>query len=163
MHWAKTLNSPGSAKNAWTELLLAKEWTLHDWEWKWSRVLMLARPERWSSIWAFWGEAGGDPLGWYVNLEEPLRPSRVGFDTRDLQLDLVVMPDMTWAWKDEAEFGEMCELGLITQDEARIVRSEGEAVIAEIERGDTWWLDWKDWAPDPSWPIPKLPDSWDVM
>jgi hypothetical protein len=157
----KSLTAEGAPKNSWNDLLLAREWSLHDVVWKWSRVLMLARPGRWSSIWGFWGEQGGEPLAWYVNLEEPMRRTDVGFDTRDLQLDLVVMPDHTWTWKDEAEFEEMIDLGLITQQEAETVRAEGEAVIAEIARGDEWWLAWKDWAPDPSWPVPTLPDGWD--
>ncbi len=159
----KSLDAEGAAKNSWTEKLLAREWTLLDREWKWSRILMLHRPGRWSSIWGFWGEQGGDPLAWYVNLEEPWRRTDVGFDSRDLQLDIVVMPDHTYAWKDEAEFAEMCDLGLIDQVEAATVREEGESVIAEVERGDMWWLDWKSWAPDPTWPVPSLPVGWDVV
>lgn len=151
----------GADKHSWNELLLAGEWDLLDAEWRHSRVLMLARPNRWSSIWGFFSPNGGEALAWYVNLEEPMRRSGAGFDTRDLQLDLVVMPDHTWAWKDEREFDEMRELGLIDGEEARAVREEGEAVIAEVERGDAWWLEWKDWAPDPSWPIPVLPEGWD--
>ena len=124
---------------------------------------MLARPGRWSSIWGFWGEDSGPPKAWYVNLEEPMRRSRAGFDTRDLQLDIVVMPDLTWTWKDEREFDEMRDLGLITDEEANLVRDEGESVIAEIGRGDTWWLEWKDWVPDASWPLPTLSDGWDAQ
>jgi hypothetical protein len=30
---------------------------------------------------------------WYVNLQEPFRRSRLGFDTQDLELDVVVSPD----------------------------------------------------------------------
>lgn len=151
-------------KTTWTDLLLAGDWPLVDVPWQWSRVLMLARPGRWSSVWGFWPEDGADgPHAWYVNLEEPMRRSSAGFDTRDLQLDLVVMPDMRWSWKDEVEFAEMCDLGLITAEEARTVRAEGEALIELVERGDPWFLEWKDWAPDPSWPIPALPEGWDKL
>ena len=144
----KACNPPGE-RGAFNESLLARQWSLIDAEWKWSRVLMLARPDEWCSIWGFWGEDGGEPKAWYVNLEEPMQRSHAGFDTRDLQLDLVVMPDLTWAWKDEPEFAEMCDLGLITPDEANAARAEGERVIDLVERGEAWWLDWKDWAPDP--------------
>lgn len=155
----KACNPPGETQR-YNEVLLARDWELIDTEWKWSRILMLARPDEWCSIWGFWGPDGGPPKAWYVNLEEPIRRSRAGFDTRDLQLDIVIMPDGTWTWKDEKEFAEMCDLGLITPAEAKAVRDEGERVIERIEK-DPWWLEWRDWAPDPSWPIPALPDNWD--
>lgn len=158
----KSCNPPGE-RVSYNDILLERHWTLGDNEWLWSRVLMLARPREWCSIWGFWGEDGGDPKAWYVNLEEPMRRSQAGFDTRDLQLDLVVMPDLTWAWKDEAEFAEMRGLALISDDEAITVRAEGERVIRMVEEGEPWWLSWKDWAPDPSWPIPTLPDGWDEV
>jgi hypothetical protein len=157
----KACNPPGET-DRYNDVLLAREWDLVDTEWKWSRVLMLARPDEWCSVWGFWGTDGGPPKGWYVNLEEPIRRSRAGYDTRDLQLDVVIMPDNTWTWKDEKEFTEMCDLGLISDEEASAVREQGERVIASIET-DPWWLEWSDWAPDPSWPVPALRDGWDVV
>jgi len=157
----KACNHPGESEH-YNETLLSRSWELVDTQWRWNRVLMLARPDEWCSIWGFW-DADGVPSGaWYVNLEEPIRRSPSGYDTRDLQLDIVIAPDDTWTWKDEPEFAEMCELGLITPDEARVVREQGERVIELID-SDPWWLAWKDWSPDPSWPIPSLPDGWDAV
>lgn len=42
--------------------------------------------------------------GWYVNLELPWRRSRIGYDTRDLILDVTIAEDRSsWSWKDEDE------------------------------------------------------------
>jgi hypothetical protein len=158
----KSCAPPGVGPDRYNDVLLSRDWSLVDTEWKWNRVLALARPDEWCSIWGFWGTDGGPPKGWYVNLEEPMRRSPAGFDTRDLQLDIVIAPDGTWTWKDEKEFAEMCDVGLISPDEARAVRVQGEHVIELIDR-DPWWLAWNDWAPDPSWPIPVLPDGWDAL
>jgi hypothetical protein len=68
-----------------------------------------------------------------------------------------------WQWKDEHELAEAVELDLLTQGEADQIRRNGELAIAEIESGDAWWKRWSSWAPDPSRPIPTLPDGWDVL
>jgi hypothetical protein len=57
-------------------------------------------------------------------------------------------------------------LGLLSEEEARAARAELEVVIADIEarRGVFAETDhWREWKPDPSWPIPALPDGWDVL
>jgi predicted RNA-binding protein associated with RNAse of E/G family len=158
----KACNAPGDM-SPFMNSVLSRRWNLDDVEWEWNNVLMLARPDEWFSIWGFWNVQGRGHLGWYVNLEEPITRSGQFYNTRDLQLDIVIMPDGKWFWKDEAEFAEMCELGLITADEAARVRSDGERVIDMLERGDTWWLEWNDWAPDPSWTIPTFPPGWDAV
>jgi uncharacterized protein DUF402 len=156
----KGMNPPGEGID-YNELLLAKSWPLLDVRWKWTRVLMLAKPDEWCSVWGLWPENGGDLLAWYVNLEEPMRRSHAGFDSRDLQLDLVLPPDRSHTWKDVEEYEEMRRLGLVSAEEDRTIRAEGERVIELVERGETWWEKWRDWAPDPSWPIPVFPEGWD--
>lgn len=146
----------------WNDLLLAREWTLHEHEWRWTRVLMLSRPGEWFSVWTFWPENGDDLLGWYVNFEEPRRRSHTGFDTRDLQLDIVIAPDGSWSYKDEVEYAEMQRLGLITNEEVDRVQ-DASARVESMLASDRWWVEWKDWAPDPSWPIPELPEGWDRL
>jgi predicted RNA-binding protein associated with RNAse of E/G family len=97
-----------------------------------------------------------------VNLEDPMRRSPAGYDTRDLQLDVVIRPDGSCEWKDEEDFAEMCRLELITPEEQRIVRDAGERVIEATARGDTWWREWDLWEPDPAWTVPTLGEDWDV-
>lgn len=74
-------------------------WRTADRLWEDDGVLILGRPERAHSIWLFRVDRGF--AGWYVNLEEPWRTCRVGWDTADHELDLWIDNDGSWRWKDE--------------------------------------------------------------
>ena len=120
--------------------------------WQGDGVLIVGRPGRAHSIWLFRGESG-----WYVQLEQPWHPWRLGFDTEDHALDVLAQPDGSWYWKDEDELETAVQVGFFTPDQAAAIRGEGEAVVAE-------WpfpTGWEDWRPDPTWPLPALPDDWD--
>jgi hypothetical protein len=136
-----------------------REWELRDHVWDSFRVLRLVRWGRGHSLDLFWEGRSGDFAGWYVNLQEPLRRARLGFDTDDLVLDVWVKPDGSWSWKDEDELHEAVRLGRFTEAEAGEIRAEGERVLAE-------WpfpTGWEEWRPDPGWPVPVLPDGWDRL
>lgn len=108
-----------------------------------------------------WTTEEGTPV-WYVNLQDPLRRTSIGFDTVDHALDVIVGLDGTWAWKDEDELGEAVEHGLFTTDEAETFRADGERAVSRIlDREPPFDRDWLGWAPDPSWSEPVLPSSWD--
>ena len=130
--------------------------TLHEGVWR-DSCLRLTRFGEAHSLWLFW--RGGAFAGWYVNLQAPLRPSPLGFDTRDHALDVVVDRDGSWRWKDEHHLEEGVAGGWIGADEARAIRAEGERVVAA-------WpfpTGWEDWRPDPGWPQPQLPAGWDRL
>ena len=113
----------------------------------------VARPGRAHSVYLFWDDDWA-LSHWYVNFEQPLRRTPVGFDTFDEKLDLIVPPDGTYSWKDEDELEQAAALGLLDAD---AVRAEAARVLEE-------WpfpTGWEDWRPDPAWPIPQLPDGWD--
>ncbi len=143
--------------------LAAGTWELQDDKWTRSWVLILTRPNERYSIWAFWSATNGAFEGWYVNFEDPARRSPMGFDTRDLFLDIVVPVEGPWRWKDEDEFVEAEQLGLITPEDVREVRAAAERVLGLVESGEAWWLPWSTWTPNPEWPVPKLPPSWSVV
>jgi hypothetical protein len=100
---------------------------------------------------------------WYVNLEEPLTRTPIGFDTVDHALDVLVELDGTsWSWKDEDELAEAVENGLFTDEETETFRRWGELARDRILRREPPFdRDWAGWSPDPSWPIPRLPEGWD--
>ena len=75
-------------------------------------------------------------IGWYVNLQQPLRRTPLGFEAMDMMLDVVVEPDLTWRWKDEDEFADLLDRGLVDAATGDRVRREGEAVIGRVERRD---------------------------
>jgi hypothetical protein len=134
------------------ESLDEADWSLRDKAWDGSGVLKVHRFGTHHSVWHF-------EDGWYVNLEEPWRESRLGWDTRDLALDLVVSRDGSWRWKDEDHLAAAVERGWIARDQAILVREEGERVSA----ARPWPTGWEDWRPDPGWPAPELPEGWDVV
>jgi predicted RNA-binding protein associated with RNAse of E/G family len=121
-------------------------------------VLVRHRPGDAHAIWHFWRGEERDFAGWYVNLQEPFRRDGNAFDTQDQELDLVVRPEGSWYWKDEDKMEDWVRRGRYTPEEVAEIRAEGERVLAE-------WpfpTGWEDWTPDPSWPVPELPDGWDA-
>jgi hypothetical protein len=135
------------------------DWALRDHVWHTSNELVVIRWGAAHAVELLWDPDTGDFKGWYVNIQEPLRRSPLGFDTDDLVLDIWVEPAGTWRWKDEDELEEAVTLGRFTEDEAAAIRAEGERVLAD----PPWPTGWEGWRPDPAWPLPALPPNWDVV
>ena len=126
-----------------------------------AHVLSFAWPGSSAAVLLFY-EEDWSPSHWYVNLEDPLRRSPVGFDTLDHKLDVIVELDGTWRWKDEDEFDDIIERGLLPPEDAPGLREEAEGAVRMIlERRPPFDRDWSGWRPDPSWPEPTLPEGWD--
>jgi len=129
--------------------------------WVQHNVLCLVRAADPYTAMAFWNEEGTF-VSWYINLQDPMRRTAIGFDSRDHFLDLIVGEDLaSWMWKDEHELDAGVKMGIFSPEEAATFRRNGEEVVDLVSRGEAWWGEWRDWAPDPSWPIPMLPEDWD--
>lgn len=104
---------------------------------------------------------GVDRAGFYVNLQAPLRPTAIGFDTVEHVLDATIAADRSsWAWKDEDELAEAVDRGLFTSDDERSFRRWGERAVAHVvERRPPFDRDWDEWRPEPTWTTPVLPDD----
>jgi predicted RNA-binding protein associated with RNAse of E/G family len=99
---------------------------------------------------------------WYVNLQEPIRRTPIGFDTMDNMLDVVISPDMsTWHWKDDDEFIAAQTIGFYSAEKAAEIWAEGERAIRLItkERNDLY-KQWETWQADPEWELPVLSSDW---
>jgi hypothetical protein len=109
--------------------------------------------------------ANGDVEGWYVNIQEPLRRTALGFDTVDHALDVLIPADRSaWTWKDEDELAEAIDAGLFTEHEAIAFRAAGERGAVRVVQGEPPFdHDWLTWRPDPSWGTPQLPVGWDTL
>jgi hypothetical protein len=105
------------------------------------------------------------PLSWYVNIEAPLRPTELGFDTEERVLDVVVAPDLsTFQWKDEDELEEAVRRGLFSPGQAEEFHTEAERALQRLLGHEPPFdRDWTIWRPDPDWPIPVLPPGWDAV
>ncbi len=109
----------------------------------------------------FWEGPERAFAGWYLNIQEPFRRTPIGFDTQDLELDIVVSPDGSWEFKDEEELDPWIARGRWTAEEIAAIRAEGARLGAELDAGRYWWdTAWAEWEPDPSWPAPTLPPGW---
>jgi len=124
-------------------------------------VLSFAWPDTPYSI-LLW-TAGDRRRVWYVNLQDPLERTPIGFDTVDHALDVVVEVDRSsWRWKDEEELAEAVRDGLFSEEDAADFRAWGGRAVDHLFSGEPPFdRDWADWRPDPGWPVPELPDGWD--
>ena len=137
----------------------------HPWSgrdhWHGHGVLQLQRPGDMHAVWVFWHGPAREFGAWYVNIQEPFRRTAIGFDTQDLELDLVVSVDGSWRFKDDEHLDPWVERGRWTAEEVATIRAEGRRLGAELDAGRRWWSDdWAAWRPDPGWPTPTLPQGW---
>ncbi|MDB1086925.1 DUF402 domain-containing protein [Streptomyces sp. ACA25] len=129
--------------------------------WTGPGVLKLARPGDPWSVWLFW-DRGWRFKNWYVNLEEPLHRWSGGVDSEDHFLDIAVYPDRSWEWRDEDEFAQAQQAGLLDAEQAERVREAGRAATELIHSWQRPFSDdWQIWRPDPRWSTPDLPHDWD--
>jgi predicted RNA-binding protein associated with RNAse of E/G family len=126
---------------------------MHPWSsrraWEGHGVLMLQRPRDAYAVWVFWHGAERAFHGWYINLQEPFRRRREGYDTQDLELDIWIPAGGTWQLKDDELLSLRVQEGRFTQDQARAIREEGARITAELDAGRRWWdTRWAEWSPD---------------
>jgi hypothetical protein len=147
------------------ELLTTHKLDLVDTTWNETDVLMLVTPGASHAVYAMWESEHIRLKCWYVDLQDPLRRTSIGFDTMDHLLDIVISPDRSkWRWKDEDEFREAVEIGLYSKEEARAIRAEGERVIKLMEANQSPFCDgWERWSPPPEWQNPVFPANWDAI
>lgn len=148
-----------------TELRARRDrWILGESTWEDHHVLSFAWPDVGHAVLLFF-DRSWSPTTWYVNVQEPLRRSPVGFDTMDQDLDVLVALDgSSVRWKDEDELLEDVRIGNYTQDDAASFRAESDRGVRRIlERQPPLDGDWTTWRPDASWPPPTLPSGWDRL
>jgi len=118
----------------------------------------------WNTVYWFF-DASGRFRNWYVNVETP--PVRwddgnaAGFDSDDLELDVVVAPDRSCVLKDEDELDAAVHAGDLSARVADRTRLEAAAAIDAATAGRPPFDGrWTEFVPDPSWALPELPDGW---
>ncbi|MEM9778016.1 MAG: DUF402 domain-containing protein [Chloroflexota bacterium] len=140
-------------------------WSFYDHVWRKKRVLMICRPDNFYSLHLHWDDETDDFLYWYINFELPTVRSGVCFDTLDLELDLIVYPDFSIAWKDSDEFHQGIACGVITKAQVDQIEAAKENILNDIQDQRNLFND-KDlirWAPAEAWKIPQLPEDWNMV
>ncbi len=158
--WIRPAAPDGSPVQV-SQRLPGAEWILTDTTWIGGDAIRFAVPREPYSVLLFRERGKENFEGWYVNLEDPLRRTPIGFDYMDMLLDVLVSHDAShWRWKDEDEFEEAQRLGLISPEKAQMLRAAGEQAVRLLqERKPPFDFQWERWRPDPTWTMPQLPPS----
>ena len=155
--------APNCNRVEYLRVIASKKWRLSHHTWYDEPMLWSTAPSEACSVWTIWQGENWHHSGWKVNPEAAWTRTRLGFDTTDHVLDVVVKPDLaTWSWKDADELSEAVELELFTPDEVTAIRKEAQRVLARmVERGQEEAKQWANWRPDNNWMIPTLGPAWE--
>jgi hypothetical protein len=134
-------------------------WQTRDHVWHTHRALRLTPFDAPYSVDHYWLHATGQFRGYQINLQEPLRRSRLGFDTLDHELDIWIAPDGSWRWKDVESFERGVREGAFSQAEGAAVRTAADELAGRLDELIP--TGWEAWEPNPDWPLPILPDGWE--
>jgi protein associated with RNAse G/E len=157
--YIRYMNGETAVKRRWD--YIDKDWVLQGFSWHTNRLLILVEPEKYYSTILFWNDKSNEFLCYYINFQLPIKRSRFGMDTLDLDLDLIVNPDLKIEWKDVNEYQKGIETGIILPEwVSGIERSKQEVLDKITNREYPFDQSWLDWKPDPSWAPPKFPESW---
>jgi protein associated with RNAse G/E len=141
-----------------------EDWNLENFRWHTNRVLFVVEPQKYYSIMHFWNHASDEFLGYYVNFQQPYQRNAWGIDAIDLDLDLDIEPDLSFRWKDEDDYEQAIEHGIITPEWVQGIENAKPEILERLEKRkypfDSSWLNWM---PDPGWSAPTLPENWDKM
>jgi len=132
--------------------------------WQANRILILLEPEKYYSCFLFWDHEADRFSGYYINFQLAYRRSHCGFDTLDLDLDIVIDPQYDWKWKDLEDYHDGIEEGGIRDEWVQGVEQSHAEVFDRIQNRryplDGSWLGWQ---PEPAWAPPTLPERWRVV
>jgi hypothetical protein len=109
-----------------------------------------------------WRQSFEDFAGFYVNVQEPLRQTDIGFDSMDQTLDVLIAPDRSQVLvKDEDELHDAARRGFFSAAEVAEIRAAAHtATEMVLDRLPPFDEPWHRWRPDPTWSAPQLPDDW---
>ena len=156
--------SSGFQLSRWDEQA-SNDWEKVEWVWRTNRFKIINQPGKYYSISLIWHDETDEFICWYVNFELPLTRSPIGFDTLDLEIDLIVKPDLTIQWKDDAEYAVGVNRGIITADQVKQIERAKTDVLKMISNraypfGDEMLIAWR---PPSSWEVPQLVKKWDLV
>jgi protein associated with RNAse G/E len=141
-----------------------KDWLREEFSWHTNRLLTITESEKYYSIMLFWNHAHNKFLGYYVNFQLPFQRSHCGIDSLDLDLDIVIEPDLSFKWKDEDDYRNAIEQGIIIPEWVEGIENAKPEILERLEeRQYPFDGSWLNWIPDPNWSPPKLPEDWDKI
>jgi hypothetical protein len=143
---------------------LANRWNMEKYLWRTNRLLILLEPEKYYSRMFFWEHKTGDFRCYYINFQLPFHRSEIGFDTLDLELDIVIEPTLEWFWKDVENYQKGIHCGVIRGEWTEQIEKAKQEVFQILENRDyPFDGSWRDWKPNPAWQPPRLLENWDKI
>jgi protein associated with RNAse G/E len=140
------------------------DWTLAKYIWKTNRLLLLFEPQKYYSTILFWDHLSNEFLCYYINFQLPFQRNSDAVDALDLDLDIVIHPDLSYEWKDMEDYQKAIQEGMILPEWTKEIDRAKAEVLARLDKRaypfDGSWLDWR---PEPTWSAPTLPKNWDQL
>jgi protein associated with RNAse G/E len=140
------------------------DWEMQKYIWHTNQLLILLQPEKYYASYYFWQAANNQFLYYYVNFQLPFRRSPIGFDSFDLELDIIIEPTYEWRWKDVDDYQMGIEEGILCQEWVQAIDAAKQEVFERLEKRaypfDGAWLNWH---PNPRWIPPKSPKNWQTV
>ncbi len=132
--------------------------------WHTNRLLILLHPEKYYASYYFWQADKDQFLCYYIYFQLPFHRSEIGFDSFDLELDIIIEPTYEWRWKDVDDYQRGIERGMLRKEWIQAIDSTKQEVFEKLEKRlypfDGAWLGWR---PDLNWLPPTLPENWDKL
>jgi protein associated with RNAse G/E len=141
-----------------------KPFKLEKYIWHTNRLLLLIEPKKYYSTIYFWQDDSNEFMCYYINFQSPFQRSHSGFDTLDLELDIIINPDYSWKIKDLDDYQKGIECGTILHEWTQEIEVAKDEVFDRIaNRHYPLNNSWSNWKPDLNWSAPKLPANWDKV
>jgi hypothetical protein len=136
-------------------------WTLRKFKWHTHRILMHMVPGQIYATYLMWYDETEEFRNYYINFQTPFQRTALGFNTHDLELDIVIDAEYKVHIKDVEGYTSGLREGCITEQQDQAIKSIKPAIFQMIQ-DRLYPLDgsWVDWRPDPGWESAKLPANW---
>ncbi len=137
---------------------------LEKYAWHTNRFLTVLEPKKYFSTIYIWRADTGVFDCYYINFQLPFKRTPLGFDTLDLDLDIVIEPSYDWQWKDVEEYQHGIQTGGIKLEWIGEVERARKEIATRLQ-SRSYPLDgsWLNWTPNLNWPALKLPVNWDTI
>jgi hypothetical protein len=158
--WNLGSHGNGATSERWSSIRRGN-WKMEEHTWHTNRFLILLERGKYYATIYIWQHQPGTFSCYYINFQLPFRRSRCGFDTLDLELDIVIDPAHDWRWKDLDDYQEAVSEGGIGREWRQGIEQDQAEVFERLEKRlyplDGSWLGWR---PDFGWTAPALPSGW---
>jgi protein associated with RNAse G/E len=141
-----------------------RDWRLAKYTWQTNRLLLIFEPDKYYSTILFWNDANGEFLCYYINFQLPFQRNDRALDTLDLDLDLIIKPNLTYEWKDLEDYKTAIDEGVILPEWIEGINSAKLEILEKLDKCQYPFNgSWLNWIPEPSWEVPPLPEGWDKL